>query len=292
MILRIMLILLVLIKPIGLYALGLGRLELESALNEKFQAKIELLSVTAEDLASLEVRLADLQAFKLANIELKPYLHSLHFKVENSEKGAYIRIRSNKIMRELFLHFLVDANWSNGRLLRDYAIVLDPPGDNFISAREVPVQSRKQRQKTASIVQKPPREVPVQSRKQRQKTASIVQDIPKEVPVQSRKQQQKTASIVQDIPKELAVGNSYGPVVRGDTLWAIAQRARAGSSISIQQMMVAILHMNSGAFVANNINGLKQGVILQLPDLSTANFLQQKNAISQVKQQNQLWDMR
>ncbi len=125
---RILLVLLALVAPTGVNALGLGKLELLSALNQPFKARVELLSATADELDSLKVSLADQEAFERAGIQRTFLLTSLRFRVEETESGSdYIRIHSSESIREPFLNFLLEINWSKGRLFREYTVLLDPP---------------------------------------------------------------------------------------------------------------------------------------------------------------------
>ena len=105
-----------------------GKLELLSALNQPFKARVELLSATADELDSLKVSLADQEAFERAGIQRTFLLTSLRFRVEETESGSdYIRIHSSESIREPFLNFLLEINWSKGRLFREYTVLLDPP---------------------------------------------------------------------------------------------------------------------------------------------------------------------
>src|SRR3989304_1813801 len=107
------------ILPGVVSALGLGNIELRSNLNEPFEARIELLSVTAEELSTLHVSLADIEAYQRAKVERLDILGELRFTVEETENGPdYILVTTREPLREPFLDFLVEANWSRGRILR------------------------------------------------------------------------------------------------------------------------------------------------------------------------------
>ncbi len=62
------------------YALGLGQLDLKSGLNQPFEAQIELLSATPDELQNLRVGLADIDAFRRARIDRPFILSKLRFK--------------------------------------------------------------------------------------------------------------------------------------------------------------------------------------------------------------------
>ena len=65
-------------------ALGLGKLQLNSALNQPFDARIELLSASADELDSLNIGLADSKAFRRARIDRPFILSKLKFKLKNA----------------------------------------------------------------------------------------------------------------------------------------------------------------------------------------------------------------
>ena len=84
----------------------------------------------------------------------------------------------------------------------------------------------------------------------------------------------------------------YGPTVSGDTLWAISFKIRPDPSISVNQMMLAILRANPRAFIEGNINGLKRDVRLLIPGIATIRSLSKSEATAEVKSHNALWQER
>ena len=233
---RLYSIFLLLLIPSLASALGLGRLQLDSALNEPFDARIRLLSPTADELDSLEVRLADSAAFARVNMDRPAVLGRLRFRLDRAERGAdTIHITSAEPIREPFLRFLIEINWSNGRLFREYTVLLDPPlyDPDKRSAELSPATTRAA----------PPRLEP---------RATVASDNP-------------------DSGRTYYSGGDYGPIRATDTLWSIANATRPSASISINQMMLALLRANPDAFITENINGLKSGHTLRMPTESELN---------------------
>jgi len=110
------------------HALGLGELTSKSLLNQNFDGAITLLSVTPEEVDGIRVKLADAEAFSRAGVERPFYLSLLKFEPVLAGSGKpVIRVSSDFPIREPFLNFLVEVNWPNGRLLREYTVLLDPP---------------------------------------------------------------------------------------------------------------------------------------------------------------------
>ena len=124
---RILLFLLFML-PVGAYALGLGEIKLRSALEEPFDAEIELSSVKESVLKSLQVKLASSEDFARVGIKPVPAVKLLHFEVVRKPGGgAAIHITTQEPIHDPYLNFMVEANWGRGRVLREYTVLLDPP---------------------------------------------------------------------------------------------------------------------------------------------------------------------
>src|SRR3984885_2603416 len=124
------------------FALGLGEIHLNSALNEPMNAEIELIAASPDELAALHATLAPRDAFTRYGIDRPPFLSSLTFKVTKSKDGRdVLQVRSTDAIPEPFVTFLVEVNWARGRLMREYTVLLDPPvytpGENAGSATPV-----------------------------------------------------------------------------------------------------------------------------------------------------------
>jgi len=80
------------------HALGLGEIEMYSALNQSLDAEIEILSATEDELRDLEVRLASSDAFARAGLEQLPVLSSVVFTVDRRPDGkAVVKVTSEQI---------------------------------------------------------------------------------------------------------------------------------------------------------------------------------------------------
>ena len=117
-----------LMSPGALYALGLGEIHLNSALNQPFDAEIELVSATQEDLGALRAALASSDTFVRYGLDRPAYLSEFNFRVTKGAGGRdVLRVTSPRPVTEPFVTLLVEANWPRGRLLREYTVLLDPP---------------------------------------------------------------------------------------------------------------------------------------------------------------------
>src|SRR3984957_12439298 len=110
------------------WALGLGEIHLNSALNEPLNAEIDLIAASADELTALRATLASREAFTRYGIDRPPFLATLNFKVGKGKEGRdALLVRSTDAIPEPFVTFLVEVNWARGRLMREYTVLLDPP---------------------------------------------------------------------------------------------------------------------------------------------------------------------
>jgi len=118
----------VLLAPAAAMGLGLGEIRLGSSLNEPLSAEIDLVAATPEELAALQAELASPEVFQRYGLDRPAYLSTIEFSVGRGQDGRNVlRVRSRDPISEPFVSFLVDVNWSRGRLLREYTVLLDPP---------------------------------------------------------------------------------------------------------------------------------------------------------------------
>ncbi|WP_449440974.1 FimV/HubP family polar landmark protein [Pseudomonas migulae] len=219
------------------HALGLGELTLKSSVNQPLVAEIELLDVKELTAAEVVPSLASPEDFAKAGVDRQAFLNDLSFTpVLNASGKSVLRVTSSKPLSEPMVKFLVQVMWPNGRLLRDYSVLLDPS---------------KFSPQTAEAAAQP-------------------------APTQA-----VTAPVT-----GAAKPTEYTTTPR-DTLWEIAAKARNGGSV--QQTMLAIQALNPDAFINGNINLLKTGQVLRLPDQAQATSVPQPKAIAEVAAQNTAW---
>lgn len=277
-------LLLVLLLSSEVWAIGLGDIKLDSALNEPLRAEIALLSASPDELADLKVALASSETFARYGIERPFYLQGIQFNIVNGgAAGSVVQIRSRAPITEPFLTFLVEATWSSGRLLREYTVLLDPP-------TYAPPQVQQ-----APAVTAPVRSTPSDSgRIDRQPPAASPQAA-QPAPTSSRPSSGSRAPTSD--PKPLPhpddvpfASNNGGDVVvaRGDTLWGVASRMRPDNRLTMNQTMLAIYQANPDAF-AGNINALKAGARLRVPSADEIFQINRGDALSEVRRQHSAW---
>ena len=154
-------------------------------------------------------------------------------------------------------------NWSNGRLLREYTVLLDPPlyDPNRGMAPEAPPAP-----------------------------AALV-DVPAPPPPSDEETMAPMPAPTRVVtPAGYAPGKEIGPAVATDTLWSLASAYRPSEDISVQQMMLAILRANPEAFSNDNVNMLRHGAVLRLPGEAEITSLSVSEAFAEAKRQHQLWE--
>jgi pilus assembly protein FimV len=124
----------------GSWALGLGRMAVQSALGESLRAEIDITNMSAEEASSLRVKVASAEAYRAAGIDYNAALPSTQVTVAKRADGRpYLRIVSDRVVQEPFVDVILELTWSSGRLVREYTLLLDPPGSSVYSRTRRPL---------------------------------------------------------------------------------------------------------------------------------------------------------
>lgn len=226
------------------WALALGRVSVQSLLGEPLRAEIDVPSITPDEAASLQIGVAPLERFRAASMDYNPLLGDLAFElVQRPDGRTVVRMRSNRVVNEPFLDLVLQASWANGQLLRGYTLLFDPP--NLRAAAAAPLLPAVTAPARASS---PP-------------PASATAATPPRATAPARPSAPAAAA-----PGPAAdTATRQVQVVRGDTAGRIAA-AHKPAEVSLEQMLVGLLRANPSAFAGQNVNRLKAGVVLDLPD--------------------------
>ncbi len=361
------------IMPMSANALGFDNIKLHSALNEPLDADINLLSPTEDDIANMKIRLASPEAFMRAGVDRNALLNELKFEVKQRENGQYyIHVTTRIPIREPFINFLLEMEWQNGRMMREYTMLLDPPG--LIKKQPAPLQApatipaetvkalEAQEPAVTPFVEAPAAEPVAEP----EPVVTAEEEVPAAVPYQEEaapaaaepalpeasEPLPEVAPVAAEIPEpveeapaptvapaeavaeapaatfdddselfptipltpyreegeipaeEMAAAEpaaveetgmaegelDYGIVKKGDNLWTIAEKLRPNESISIYQVMMALLASNPDAFVEGNVNRLKEGHVLRIDDPDMLTSISKEDAMRNYQVQTQAWE--
>ena len=237
--------------PLLAHAVGLGNLRVLSALGQPLNAEIQIVSEHPGEMDSVTARLASQDAFHAAGIDFNPVLLGMQFKLEHRDGKAVLKVTTRQPVNDPFLDMLVELQWSSGRLVREYTFLLDPP------------TYKKMPKETAVLPSAAPMEKPAPA-----PAAAAPTPAPAAAPIVEK-------------PLEAASPPEAGPppppflpqpknpvtykVKKGDTLGEIA-RDNLPSGVTYNQMLIALYRANKEAFIRDNINLVRAGRILDIPD--------------------------
>ena len=275
------------------FTLGLGEIEVNSALNQKLNADIELLSASEEDTENIIVKLASRKEFARAGIDRPYMLSDLRFKPVVIDGVPHIKVTSGSPIREPYLDFLVEVDWPNGHLLREYTVLLDPPVFMMqpASTASAPVNQNAEFRPAAPTATTAPVPVAVPGARPAMAEQAPAQSMPAAQQGSSQTAAQSTY-IPAPSPQQQAVLQQRAGQYRikaGDTAWSLADAMRPDRSVTVEQMMVAMLRANPESFIHENVNGLKRGYILRIPDYNQITAVSHAEARELVREQAALW---
>lgn len=258
--------------PLMASAAGLGKLSVSSALGQPLSAEIELFAADKAELDSISATLASDQAFRDARVEPSPVLPTLRFAVEKKPNGkAVLKVTSTRPVNDPFIDMLVELSWASGRLVREYTMLLDPPGMGGAQAAApvtvTPAVSAPAAPQTAA-----PRPV-----------AAAAEPGPAAQPPAVA-----PAAAVKPAPAPQPAAPERMQVQRGDTLLGIAKRVRP-EGVSLEQTLVGLYQGNPAAFVGENMNRLKAGKTLNMPEAGKLTAIAQADAVREIKLQAEDW---
>ena len=242
-----------------LLAVDFGQVQVKSALGQPLLAEIPLHPASPAELKSLTVKLASSEQFARAGIVGGRTSIPLHFSIANtSSKHPVIRITSSVPVDDPYLDLLIEVNGKAGPSVREYAILLDPPGMQATT-------------ETAAAPIAPSQSMPVAA------TAAPMRQAVGAAPAPGSS----------SVPSGVTNGR-YGPVQSGQTLIGIARNV-APAGVDVQQMLLALKQANPDAFYRDNINALKSGAVLRVPSSTEAQAMTLAAAVAEVRRQNSDW---
>jgi len=295
------------LMPLVADAAGLGKVTVFSALGQPLRAEIEV-TATREELSGMKAQLASRDAFRQAGIDLSGSIQGISFSLDKRPNGQnVIRLSSNVPVNDPFLDMLIELTWPSGRMVREYTFLLDPPEIAAKSAAApIAVTSKAQ----AAPVPEPVRPAPVQAPAPASSTAapaelaaSMSSSIDEATRARALQASQNASAVAAEPPRaaEMAVApmrasekaaerpTDSRQVKPGDTLSKIAQATKP-EGVTLEQMLVGLLRANQEAFDGGNMNRLRSGRILSIPEKSDIEAIAPAEARKVVMAQSGDWN--
>ncbi len=259
------------------WSLGLGRLSVQSSLGETMLAEIEVTSLSAEEQSNLRIRIAPPEAYRAAGVDYNPVLTGARASLQRRPDGrTFIRVTSDRGVQEPFVDVILEISWATGRLVREYTLLFDPPA--AVRAQAPQPQAP---QTSPVITAQPPAPSVVPPATSTAASRAAERQAQREAERQAARERREAeraarATTPADAPSRStgstgSTGNSADEyrVQAGDSLSRVASRVQR-PGVSLDQMLVALFRANPSAFVGENMNRLKAGVVLSVPSAESA----------------------
>ncbi len=273
------------------YAAGLGKLTVLSGLGQPLRAEIELTAVSKEEEGTIVAKLASADAYRQANIEFNPALFSLRFAIENRGSRHFIRVSSSQPMNEPFVAMLVEVGGTRNRLVREYTFLLDPVDLRRGQATQIAATPTTPARPAAAPAA---RGVTTEDRGIRTTVVAQQEATQRPLPAQTQPAPARRAAPVESRTAAASPAATASPaaesddsykVKQGDTLASIAGQVKP-EGVSLDQMLVALYRNNPNAFAGNNMNRLRAGQILTVPNADAAKAVGKSEARSVIVAQS------
>ena len=300
-----LMLMMALAMPGAANALGLGDIHVDSALNERLAAEIDIVGATPLELTDLRAAVANRETFLRYGADRPAFLSSATFKVTQDGQGRpVLAVRSTEAFTEPFVNFLVDLRWHNGELVRQYTLLLDPAGFGSANAAATVARAADAPAPTTPDVPAtaPPATPVVETKTQ---TVARQADPPSDQPNSANSHNPNASSAnphnaIADtaIPDNAnAVNANAEHTVRKTThvkvgakatLRGVAWRVGERSESDLQRMMIAIFRANPSVF-DGNINRLHRGAMLAIPSRAEVAAISKADAKREIHEQMTAW---
>jgi pilus assembly protein FimV len=247
-------------------ALALGRVTVQSALGEPLRAEIDVPQISPEEVSSLRANIAEPLVFRDKGLDYSQALSGVTITLQRRPNGSYfLQMASDRPVNDPFVDVILDATWQSGRVQRDFTMLFDPPAAARQSAPPAPIAAQVTPTAPAQrSTPAPSAAAPAPAPASRAGTAPSSGGATASRAPATATARAPAAALA---PAPALSGDSSGKrvtVQAGDTAGKLAS-ANKPASVSLDQMLVAMLRANPDAFVAGNVNRLKSGVVLDVP---------------------------
>lgn len=267
-------------------SLGLGEISMQSFLNEPLRAQVGLLDVRDLNVEDIRIRLARVEDFERLGVDRSYFLTSIEFDValDPATGRGVIRLTSPDAVLEPYLDLIIEARWPQGRVLREYTVLVDPPAFR----QEVISVSASERVQAARPEKPAVAPQPGGAASAAAGAGAGAGDNVALRPSSLPPGEMPDRAFSAETAATPTAGNRY-MVKRDETLWEIAAAGRPGD-VSVQQAMLNIQRLNPEAFIDGNINRIKAGYIIYLPSIGEVSSENLAAALEEVRAQNRAFN--
>ena len=230
------------------YALELGSVTVESALNQPLQVRIELIQLGSTRLDDVNIQMASQDVFIDVGIDRVGFLSNIRFDVIADNTGNYVVLSTNQIVQDPSLSFVLETRWPSGRQLSMHTVSLDMPVFN---------------------------------------DQGVSQRVGQPVSTVLRPSSSNSSAVAGAESEEVQTISTSA----ANSLFEIAVQVRPDESVTVEQTMLAIQELNPDAFNDGNINRMRSGEILRVPNLIEVQAIDPREAITIVNRQNRQVDV-
>ena len=287
-------------------AANLGGINITSALGHPLKAEISLAELGKTNKTALVAKMASVNEFKNAGLDYPYNLPKLSFAVETRANGeVYLKLSSTQPVNDPFVSILIELSWPSGKLLREYTFLLDPAG---FAAEQPRVAEVKPVEPMLPSVPEPLTEVAVlpieplaalplaeeskepvalpateAARAELVATEQALAEPGKVEPAEAVKVEPLAPSSQQALAASFSI-----QVEKGDTLGKIADGVKP-VDVSLERMLVAMYRANAPSFDGKNMNRIRAGKILRMPEADEIEQVTQKAAVKEIRAQVADW---
>jgi pilus assembly protein FimV len=288
---------LLLALPSAAFALGLGDIHLLSPLNSPLDAEIELVDVAPDEANTVQAQLASRETFARYGLDWPSFLGGVQVHTVHGADGrTLIKLKSSDPISEPFITLLVEVNWSHGRVVREYTMLLDPPvytpGQSSAASAPVSAPSTGSGTREGSIARSAAStaNTPPAAASETPATSAAPPATPSAAPPATSASAAPEPSSAASATGAAEGEGSTHVVHRGETLSQIAAAA-AGESANTpraRSWMLAIYQGNPRAF-DRNMNVLRSGAVLRMPDAASVSAVSPAQALAEIRRQTAEW---
>lgn len=249
-------------------AAGLGKLSVNSGLGEPLSAEIEVISATPEELSGMAASIASEQMYAQQGLDRPGFHSAIRTEIHKKSDGStVIKLFTSEPVNDPFVDMLIQVDWASGRLVREFTVLLDPPGYAQSSVNSAtgsdPVVARADLPNAVN-------------------TAPIRKST-------SRKQPKNGAVSPPMASAPDQVGGDTYTTENGDSLSKIAMRHKMPDT-TLEQLLAGIYRDNPTAFINGNMNRLKVGQVIRIPDAEAIKAISQADAMAEIRAHSRDWD--